>query len=336
MTTDSMTLLDAIPGVSVPVKAVPGLLSHMWDSDVTGATPGEASFRASQMNLILHFGVSTSIDEARLRFDTAIEFAQRYPCRIVVLCPARATREEGIVLESKIFSQCYIGKNLQDFCCCEALVLGYRVEDARFLENQVSLWLETDLPVYHWFNRVAGEKIDALFQPFIKQATRVIYDSGVDEDLRENASWRAAAKVRDLAYARTLPLRQHIGQFLSVYSPEVLADGLASVEVRAAPEASGEARCLLDWLRAGIARCLSQSQLDPAVDFSLGEPTGEGGDLIEIEWTYAKPDCGLQWEYRQRARTGQLNGGFGNARLAQPLHIEPLSRAMTLAEALFF
>ena len=48
-------------------------------------------------------------------------------------------------MESKLFSQCYIGESHREMCCCEALLLSYKSEDFGHLANQVSIWLEGDL-----------------------------------------------------------------------------------------------------------------------------------------------------------------------------------------------
>ncbi len=338
MSTAPANLLDALPGIRVPVEDVPSMLTHMWDSDV-GERGAQRinSFRASQMNLVLHFGLATTADEANRLFDTAIEFAQRYPCRLVVLCPGEGKRGDEEVLHGKVFSQCYVGKNLRDMCCCEALVLGYNTEDARFLEDQMSLWLETDLPVYHWFHRVPPERITDCYGSIVKRVTRAIYDSGVDPELA-SGFWTENARVRDLAYARTLPMRQHIGQFLSVYPPESMSDALQAVEVRHDPALRGEAVSLLDWMRGAVLRCLPAKEEDDsaaAPEFRLLRNKAEDGTM-RVDWRYATEEKYFHWEYSVRSRTGQLRGCFGDLAAEQPLHIDTLPRAAALAEALFF
>src|ERR1700722_10413600 len=82
-------LLDTLPGMSLRLTEVPGMLSRMWQGDNLPGEEGPSSFRASQMNLVLHFGLATTPEEAQQIFDQAIEFAQVYPCRIVALCPIK-------------------------------------------------------------------------------------------------------------------------------------------------------------------------------------------------------------------------------------------------------
>ncbi|MCC5804853.1 MAG: glucose-6-phosphate dehydrogenase assembly protein OpcA [Opitutales bacterium] len=335
MSTEPISLLDVLPGLRVPVEDVPAMLAHMWDSDPEDpAAQRIHSFRASQMNLVLHFGLATGAEEARRLFDTAIEFAQRYPCRLVVLCPGERQRGGGEVLDGKVFSQCYVGKNLRDMCCCEALALGYNTEDARFLENQMSLWLETDLPVYHWFHRVPPERITDCYASIVSRVTRALYDSDVDPDLADAGFWAEEVRARNLAYARTLPMRQHIGQFLSVYAPESIGGALESVEIACDPAIRGEAAALLDWMRGAVLRCTAAHGGD-APAFRLREDHTDGGGL-KIEWRYGKEPKYFLWEYNTGIRTGRRKGCFGGVPFDQPLHIDPLPRAVALAEALFF
>jgi hypothetical protein len=61
--------------------------------------------------------------------------------------------------------------------------------------------------------------------------------------------------VRDLAYSRTLRVRQAIGQFLSRYPMETLCAGLREVIVGHGSAYPAEANALLDWLRNRISLC---------------------------------------------------------------------------------
>ncbi len=335
MSTEPTSLLDVLPGLRVPVEDVPAMLAHMWDSDPEDpAAQRIHSFRASQMNLVLHFGLATGAEEARCLFDTAIEFAQRYPCRLVVLCPGEGRSGNETVLDGKVFSQCYVGKNLRDMCCCEALALGYNTEDARFLENQLSLWLETDLPVYHWFHRVPPERINDCYASIASRVTRALYDSDVDPAPAAGGFWPEGVRARDLAHARTLPMRQHIGQFLSVYTPKSISGALESVEVACDPAIRGEAGALLDWMRGAVLRCAA-AQDGKAPAFRLREDCADSG-CLNIEWRYGTDSKYFLWEYNTGTRTGRRKGCFGGVPFDQPLHIDPLPRAVALAEALFF
>jgi len=318
------------------VDAVPEMLAHMWDTD--GASGGPMDFRASQMNLILHFGLSTTEAEALDCFNRAINFAQTYPCRIVVLCPDEARKDNQSLLEGKLFSQCYIGGNMRDLCCCEALILGYSIDESDFLENQVSLWLESDLPIYHWFHRVPEARINENYVPFLKRCRRVLYDSSVDEHAYASVQWPESTRGSDLALARTLPVRQHVGQFLSSFAPEHLVKGLQAVEVSCSNGFLQMCQHLLTWQQSAIKHCFNNNNAD-AVDgpeFHLRPNDSRHPLGINIAWTYEDPGRSFRWQWRSDDRSGEVVMQDGSQKVSHSLHIEPLPEPTVLAEALFF
>ena len=174
-------LFNKIPGVTMPVPEVRKQLAAMWREEEGPREKSLSNAHALQMNSVIHFGLETSEEEAGHIFEVAIEFSQRYPCRIIVLCPEKPTGEE-IGLDAKLFSQCYLGKGLNDRCCCEALVLGYGTNEAIFLEHQLSVWLASDLPVYHWLHRVPADGIVRHYLDDLFKARRIVFDSAIDDN----------------------------------------------------------------------------------------------------------------------------------------------------------
>lgn len=331
-------LIDSLPGVSMPVEQVTETLMHMWDAPVvSGGHPMD--FRASQMNVILHFGLTTTEAEAGCIFDRAIRFAQKYPCRLIVLCPGQATSGPDN-FEGKLFSQCYLGRHLRETCCCEALILGYSPEDSGFLESQVSIWLETDLPVYHWLHRVPAERIEGPYRGFLKQCRRVVYDGEREGSAYDGVKWPEPGRVRDLASARTLPLRQHLGQFLGGYAPEVLVEGLRGVTVRYAQGYGRLAGHLLHWQAKALGKCGERAGLaeaEPKLALLEMEPAREPSDPeVVIDYTY-EPSCkafrlSVDFDYK----TGYIRCNLRGEAEQHALHIERLEEETVLAEALFF
>src|SRR5687767_4594120 len=82
-------IFDALPGVEVPVGSASMGLAEMWAENVAGGRPGlEADdARATQVNFVLHLGLDTTSEDAAQQFKVVERFSQRYPSRIVVLCP---------------------------------------------------------------------------------------------------------------------------------------------------------------------------------------------------------------------------------------------------------
>lgn len=330
---------QALPGLPLPVAEVAQQLAHMWDGLAASGKP-YADFRASQLNLILHLGLATTPDEGEALFHRALEFARRYPCRIVVLVPTEAT-EGGIFLKGKLFSQCYLGPRQRELCCCEALLLNYALDRAELLDDQVSLWLETDLPVYHWLHRVPADKLAKRHAAFLSRAQRILFDSAID-----GADWPAKldpqhTSVHDLAYARTLPLRQNLGQQLSSFQPARLAEGLQSVTLYAADDHRAEGQQLLAWTHARMEACARAAGRSGAIEAQLAA-LSERPDRAATQGLALHLDCGyagqghLRWSYRPDAAQAHLDLALGDTRLDQHTHLEPLPPEKVIAEALFF
>ncbi|MGC9451437.1 MAG: glucose-6-phosphate dehydrogenase assembly protein OpcA [Oceanipulchritudo sp.] len=327
-------LIDTLPGVAMSVAAVTDMLRHMWDAEA--ADPGSHGFRASQLNLILHFGLSTTPAEAREKFDTAIRFAQKHPCRIIVLCPAKE-RLPAAEFEGKLFSQCYIGRHLREMCCCEALILGYSPEQSDFLENQVSIWLESDLPIYHWFHRVPADRIAGHYLGFIKRCRKVLFDGEVEGEAYDRIDWPERSRVSDLARARSLPLRQHLGQFISGFPPEDLVDGLQSLHFEHTRGMRRKALILMQWHRRALAGCFpKEADLDSVV-FSLEQIVQENPECcLRIAWRYKSPRKYLMINYNRSRKSGLIRASMPGGTFEHPLHIEPLKPEVSLSEAMFF
>lgn len=329
------SIFDVLPGVNLRVSEVPRVLSTMWTPDqVEGAVP-MSDFRASQLNLILHFGLRTSPEEALATFDVAVQFAQRYPCRIIVLCP-RGRELSDKLLEGKVFSQCYIGSNLRENCCCEALMLGYPTRVAGFLDNQVSIWLENDLPTYHWFHRIPAERIQETHMSFIRRCRRVIYDSSIEDDDFLSIPWEKPESVVDLAYARLLPVRQSIGQFLSSYEPKILVEDLEKVVVRHSLRRKGEGRHLLAWTQGRLEACARQAGKPMQVEFELKLNSDDAPHCLEMEWYHGSSGKHFLWERDKGKSDALLTADFGNGRETVPQKANLLEGDRALSEAIFF
>lgn len=329
-------LLDVLPGMALRLSDVPGALSRMWQGDTKpGSSEEPSAFRASQMTLVLQFGPATTPEEAQRVFDQSIEFAQVYPCRIIALCPVKEAGDNQIT-QAKLFSQCYIGPSTRQMCCCEALILSYPLGTPGFLENQVSIWLESDLPVYYWLHRVPARRIEELYLPFIKLCTRVVYDSCIEGPDFAKTHWPKPEAVMDLAYARLLPVRQSIGQFLSSYAPAALIEGLAHVECRYAPGADGEANNLLRWQERCLDHCEKPGEHPDDVSFTTKPLDGAAPNEVEVEWQYDGGQKRFQWARAKNCDGVRIQADFGKGPVDFPQHVKTMPRALELAEALFF
>ena len=324
-------LIDGLPGIGLSVKEVTQRLATMWEAG-PGIPPSE--FRASQMNLVLHFGLDVTPVEARDRFDSVIRFAQRYPSRVIILCPAR--QDLGGSMTAKLFSQCYIGESHREMCCCEVLLLHYNSEDFGYLSNQVSVWLEGDLPTYHWFSHVPAYRVEKYFDNLLTGVRRIVYDSSIEPDNLRQLDWPHPDRVYDLAVARLLPVRQSIGQLLGNYSMETLCRELKSVTIRHCLEMKGEALGLMEWVRGCLSecrKCVSDASSEP--EWTIESCLDNSECSLSLECTYSDSRY-LKWHQSTDGNRGEMRVSLGKSEEWIPVRVNLLSMEQALAEALFF
>ncbi len=325
-------LIDALPGIELPVGEVTARLATMWDSGPLSST---TEFRASQMNVVLHFGLDVTPVEALERFETVLHFAQRYPSRIIVLCPSSEAGDGS--MSAKLFSQCYIGESHREMCCCEALMLGYKSDDCGYLANQVSVWLESDLPTYHWFSGVPPRRIEKYFDNLLMNVQRCVYDSSIEPEGFSEFKWPDPSRVSDLARARLLPVRQAVGQFLSGFKIEDLCRGLGTVTIAHCPSMSGEGRRLMDWVKECFSECSQCEECSAKkADFILQDCDGLDADcVLSLEWNYTDGRY-FKWRKFKDGSLGEIEACLGHAKEKIPTRVKPLAPEQALSEALFF
>ena len=274
-------ILEKLPGIPLPLKEISKQMREMWKGETESRSAAPSEFRASQLNLIVHLGSETTVEEAESVFARAIEFTQRYPGRIIVLCPTENAEAE-YHLSGKLFTQCYIGESQREMCCCEALLLQYHPDKPHYLFNQVSIWLESDLPVYHWLHRVPLKDVKNKYLVFVKNSKRVIYDSAIEsenfDDIPTPESWR----IKDLTAARILPYRQSIGQVLSTFDPKDILNGLQKVVIRFSGAQEPNAKQLCKWMTSCLKMAAEQV---------------EDTEIAEVICEQAKDDLPLSVEF---------------------------------------
>jgi hypothetical protein len=317
-------LFDALPGQEVPVGGIAAGFRKLWAD-----TPAKES-RAVQLNLVLHLGRNCSAEDAVAQFKHTVGFAHRYPCRVVVLCP---DYQEGAAPEmrAKIYGECFFGKSKNDTRCVEFVILHYTMAVRQYLEDQVSVCLSTDLPLYYWAHGFAHTARLADYAYLLTRSKRVLFDSAIAPPDTFSYPWPNRSAVRDLAYTRTLPLRQNLGQFLSRYSPELIGAGLKSVHLRHQAAYAAEANCLLGWVKKGLTR--SGVSAD-GIAFTVKPEQCQG--CFELSFTYADAKKVFLWQADLSANHAEFTGDLGTGRTTLTVGAHLLAPEMALAEACFF
>jgi hypothetical protein len=326
------SVFNVLPGIDVPAGAISKSLAQMWEDTAArgGPAPAENDVRATQVNLVLHLGFNTTSEDAVQQFQTAVRFSRRYPCRVVVLCPLQPD-ESGTEIRAKIYGECHFGKSKGDTRCCEFVMLSYPQSVRQFLENQVSVCLSNDLPLYYWAHRFSSSVRLNDYQYLLRRSKRVIFDSAIVPEDAFTFPWPKPEIVRDLAHARLLPVRQAIGQFLSGYAPQVLVDGITAVRVNCHSSVCAEGKVLVAWVRERLSNCGAPPQLvyESGADRSLTE----GFFVLKFEYSNGK-----YFTYRGDLKKyhADLEANFGSGPVSLPTSAGLLSPEASLGEAMFF
>jgi hypothetical protein len=334
-TTESMSsIIEALPGIELPISEISRQLREMWKGESGPDHQAPSEFRASQLNLIIHFGADTPVEEAQERFSAAIDFTQRYPGRIIVLAAAPNPKCSPSELRGKLFTQCYIGETQREMCCCEALLLEYAPKEPHLLFNQVSIWLESDLPVYHWFHRISVTDVQNKYLAFVKNSKRVLYDSSLDgsdfSDIPTPHPWR----IRDLADARILPLKQSIGQVLSTIDPATLGEGLLGVSITGSEAEAAQIRSLAKWITLCLDK-MAETAMPSGPSWNVETRlTREPHTALRTEFIYTNGNQ-IVWELAPSGREATTATQMGSRKLHHRAVVQPTSPKQTLAEAVF-
>jgi|UniRef100_UPI00404B67DC hypothetical protein len=326
------SIFKALPGLEVPVGEISKSLADMWTATAADGGPAPASddAKATQVNFVLHLGFQTTPEDATKQFATAVKFSRRYPSRIVVLCPIAEADDQGqMEMKAKIYGECHLGKTKSDKRCVEFVMLSYSRAARSHLENQVSLCLSTDLPLYYWAHRFSASSKLADYRYLLSRSKRVLIDSAIAPADAMTYPWPNPLGLRDLVYSRLLPVRQTVGQFLAGYAPEHVADGLQRVTVSHAAESlAAEGRVLTGWLQRRLTACQAKG-----VEFVTGNCAPQE---LGIEFHYQDSARFFRWKGNIGKGHAHFACNFGGGETNLPASVSLLSPEMALSEAMFF
>lgn len=325
-------VFNALPGIEASVSSVSKSLGQMWaDTAAAGkSAPTPDEVKATQLNLVLHFGINTTAEDALDQFQVALRFAHRYPCRVVVLCPLPESSDIKEI-RGKVYGECFFGKSKGDTRCVEFVILSYPVSARPFLENQVSVCLSTDLPLYYWVHRFSGSARLSEYQYLLRRSKRVIFDTAIVPLDALSHPWPRPDAVRDLAFARLLHVRQLVGQFLSGAAPATLVRGLQSVTLAHAPEYRAEASSLSRWLVERLVAC----GLKADTPFHIEALLASDQDSLSVKFNYDDARR-FFWHGNFATHQATFDANFGGETVRLPSTVSLLAPEVALAEALFF
>ena len=295
----SSAVFTALPGLEIPVAAIPESFGALWARAARegGPSPANDDAKATQVNLVLHLGFGATPADGLAQFQTAVNFSRRHPCRVVVLCPLPIDDASTAEIRAKIHGECFTGKTPGDTRCCEFVMLSYPMSARRHLESQVSICLSADLPLYYWVHRFEDASRLADYQHLFLNSQRVILDSAVLPESFKTHRWPCPENMRDLAFARLLSARQAIGQFLSACPPAGLVKNLSAIRVTHDTARAAEAAALLAWARDRLIACGLPETVPAAIAAANPAPAD----------TAAPPALSLDFEYDARASKSRFH-----------------------------
>lgn len=307
-------------------------LEQMW-SDTSargGPAPGAEDAKATQVNFVLHLGFNTTVADAVEQFGVAVRFSKRAPCRVVVLCPLPA-EVEGTEMRAKIYGECHLGKSRGDARCCEFVLLSYPFAARQYLEDELTVCLVGDLPLYYWVHRFASLRRLGEYRHLLRSSVRVLIDSATAGPELEGFEWPRPEAVRDLAYARLLPVRQSIGQLLAAYEPAPLVAGLKAVRTQVGPDLAAEGRALVAWVRGRLGACGAQ----PGLVEEARAPLDGAPGILNLDFEYGDGRC-FQWYGDLRRNNACVLADLGRGRSSLHVAAGLLEPDAALSEAMFF
>lgn len=335
MSTSHSSLFDAMPGVTMSLSRVTEKIHEIWYPPKKHHSDDTLS-RASQLNLVVHLGLRTELEEGREIFQTAMDFAQDHPCRIIVLCPTTEEPTGDTMMLGKLYTLCYLDSGSRNVCCCEALILKYPVQEAGYVDDQLTLWIENDLPTYYWPHKLPLDRIQLNYLPFIESCRRVIYDPTCGDAELAQLEKLTDTPAHSLCWRRLLPLRQSMGSFLAAYSPKNLIKGLGSITIAHKPEYACQALALQAWFQESIKACRQKVADDDSllsVPFQLSP--SQDADL-KITWHYASEDKFFRASFTEEDATLRIEAQLDRPKVSTTTKLHLLSAPKTLAEAIFF
>src|SRR3954471_2612323 len=267
------------PGIAVEIGKIDRELKRLW------AEGGGAKTRASLINLAVYSEAPGSLPE-----NTKIisEITEDHACRAIVIGANPGAKENRV--EAWINVHCHVTRAGSKQVCSEQLSFLLDGPSARLLPNIVFSQLDSDLPLFLWWQ---GEFSDPMDPQLWAWVDRVIYDSQNWKDFRVQMerveTAQAEAKQRivlcDLNWTRLMQIRLALAQFFDHPTEQAHFEKIERVEIDFAPGFRSTALLLAGWLAAQLrwteGKQGTKDQLgfrtesDKEIKVVLGETSGE-------------------------------------------------------------
>ena len=259
------------PGIEVEIGKIDRELKKLWNES------GASKTRASLMNLAVYSEATGSLPR-----NTKIisEITEDHACRAIVIGANPDAKENRV--EAWINVHCHVSRAGSKQVCSEQLSFLLDGPSAKLLPNIVFSQLDSDLPLYLWWQGEFHDPVDPQLWAWVD---RVIYDSQAWSDFRTQMqrveTAQAEAKQRivlcDLNWTRLVQIRLAIAQFFDHPASHERFEEIDNVEIDFAPDYRSTALLLTGWLAAQLHWTIEEKTKGVTLSFR-----SESGKKIQV------------------------------------------------------
>jgi glucose-6-phosphate dehydrogenase assembly protein OpcA len=275
------------PGLPVEVDQIQHELKKLWDANDGAMT------RASLINLAVYSEGADSLGR-----NTAIisKITEDHACRAIVIAADPAAKSSGV--EAWISAHCHVSQAGRKQVCSEQLSFLLKGKQCGLLPNIVFAQLDSDLPLYLWWQEEFRAPIDPQLWAWVD---RVIYDSQIWRNFRaqlqlvETTQHQARQRIVlcDLNWERLLHLRIALAQFFDHPATYHHLAEIRTIEIEHASEFRSTALLLVGWLAGQLE--WEQSGTDgKSLGFLRKSDTGQRKITVELRSRKGEPISACQ------------------------------------------
>ncbi|MEP6956773.1 MAG: glucose-6-phosphate dehydrogenase assembly protein OpcA, partial [Chthoniobacterales bacterium] len=249
-------------GLPVEIGRIDRELKKLWEQG------GEQMSRASLINLAVYSEAAGSL-ERNTQLVSAL--TENHACRALVIAADPSANDDQV--EAWIAAHCHVSRAGSKQVCSEQISFALHGALAKLLPNIVFSHLDSDLPLYLWWQ---GDFHDPMDPQLWSWVDRLIYDSqpwsDFDAQMRLVETAKESAKQRivlcDLNWTRLVHLRLALAQFFDGPAGAEQLANIDRVEIACAPEHRSTALLLAGWLAAQLGWTLVEAADEMTLSFS--------------------------------------------------------------------
>src|SRR5947207_5559167 len=259
-------------GVPVEVAKIDHELKKLWRESEGAAT------RASLMNLAVYSEAPGSLNS---NTQLMARITEDHACRAIVIEADCKAEEDGV--DAWISAHCHVSRAGSKQVCSEQISFRLNGGCTSQLPNIVLSNLDSDLPLYLWWQNEFHEPMDPQLWAWVD---RVIYDSQPWQDFRAQMrlveSAQAEAKPRiilcDLNWTRLHKVRFALAQFFDHPASHHRFGKIKKVRIDFAPGFRSTGLLFAGWLAAQLSWRCEKSDIEDKLRF-----VGPSNQKIEIQ-----------------------------------------------------